>query len=129
MLTNATAERLFEMKLRAMANQFKEQLTNPDITALSFEERFGLLVDAEYTARKSNRLARLIKSAGYAFPNACLEDIEYHADRGLDKAMIARLSTCNYVREFHNVIILLAQQEAGNRIWPTLLALPPIAVL
>lgn len=106
MLTNTTAEKLREMKLGVMANQFKEQLTNPEIASLSFEERFGIIVDAEYATRKSNRLTRLIKAAGYAFPNACLEDIEYHADRGLDKALIARLGTCVYVRENHNVIIL-----------------------
>jgi DNA replication protein DnaC len=106
MLTNTTAEKLREMKLGVMANRFKEQLTNPDISALSFEERFGLIVDAEYATRKSNRLTRLIKSAGYAFPDASLEDIEYHADRGLDKAMITRLGTCTYVRERHNIIIL-----------------------
>lgn len=68
-----------------MANQFKEQLSNSDISVLSYEERFGMLVDSEYASRKSNRLTRLIKAAGYPFPNACLEDVEYHADRQLDK--------------------------------------------
>lgn len=106
MLTNATADKLREMKLGCMAAQFKEQLTNPDIAALSFEERFGLIVDAEYAIRKSNRLVRLIKSAGFAYPSACLEDIEYHTDRGLDKTLILRLGTCAYVKEHHNVILL-----------------------
>jgi DNA replication protein DnaC len=73
---------------------------------LSFEDRFGLVVDAEWSTRKSNRLTRLIRAAGYVFPDACVEDIEYYADRDLDKALITRLSTCNYVRERHNVIIL-----------------------
>lgn len=89
-----------------MANQFKEQLSNSDISVLSFEERFGMLVDSEYASRKSNRLTRLIKAAGYPFPNACLEDVEYHADRQLDKGLIMRLGTCAYVQEHHNVIIL-----------------------
>jgi DNA replication protein DnaC len=106
MFTNSTAEKLREMKLGVMATQFKAQLTNKSISDLSFEERFGLIVDAEYTTRKSNRLTRLIKSAGYVYPNACLDDIEYHADRGLDKAMITRLGTCVYVKECHNIILL-----------------------
>jgi DNA replication protein DnaC len=89
-----------------MASAFKEQLGDTTASELSFEERFGLLVDSEWISRKNNRLTRLIKTAGYAFPGACLEDIEYHADRGLNKAMIARLGTCNYVREHHNLIIL-----------------------
>ena len=65
---------------------------------LSFEDRFGLIIDAEWATRKSNRLTRLIRAAGYVFPNACVEDIEYHADRGLDKTLITRLSTCNYIK-------------------------------
>jgi len=106
MLTNTTAEKLREMKLGVMAKRFKEQLSSPDINTLSFEERFGLIVDAEYATRKSNRLTRLIKAAGFPYPNASLEDIEYRADRGLDKAMITRLGTCAYVRQHHNVILL-----------------------
>ena len=106
MLDNATFEKLRDMKLSAMASSFRKQLTDKALNELSFEERFGLLVDAEWTARKNNRLKRLIKSADYVFPGACLEDIEYHSDRQLDKALITRLGTCNYIDEKHNVIIL-----------------------
>lgn len=73
---------------------------------LSFEDRFGMLVDAEWTSRKNNRLKRLIRKADYTFPNACLEDIEYRDDRKLDRPLITRLGTCNYVDECHNIIIL-----------------------
>ncbi|MEW6651589.1 MAG: IS21-like element helper ATPase IstB, partial [Chloroflexota bacterium] len=106
MLDNNTVSKLHEMKLSAMAGAFQKQLAASIASELSFEERFGLLVDAEWTSRKNNRLTRLIRAAGYAFPNACLEDIEYHADRQLDKALITRLGTCNYVRDCHNIIIL-----------------------
>lgn len=106
MLTNATVEKLREMNMRVMAEKFKEQLTNPDIESLSFEERFGLITDAEYANRKTKRLMRLVRAAGYVYTNACLEDIEYHADRKLDKSTITRLGTCNYVQEHHNIIIL-----------------------
>jgi DNA replication protein DnaC len=106
MLTNSTAEKLREMKLSVMANHFKGQLSDPAVSELSFEERFGMLVDVEWATRKSNRLTRLIKAAGYSVPNACLEDVEYRPDRGLDKGLITRLGTCAYVRECHNVIIL-----------------------
>ena len=106
MLTNATVEKLRDMNLKVMAEKFKEQLSNPDIAGISFEDRFGLIVDAEFANRNTKRLTRLIKAAGYAYTNACLEDIEYHADRKLDKATVARLGTCNYVRERHNIIIL-----------------------
>ena len=106
MLDNNTVFKLHEMKLSVMAKSFKKQLEDNAINELSFEERFGLIVDSEWTARKNNRLARLIKNAGYAFPDASLEDIEYRADRKLDRAQITRLGTCNYINECHNIIIL-----------------------
>ena len=106
MLDNNTVTKLHEMKLGVMASLFLKQLKDNGVSALSFEERFGLLVDAEWTTRRNNRLKRLMRSADHAFPGACVEDIEYHADRLLDKAMIQRLATCNYVDERHNLIIL-----------------------
>ena len=106
MLDNNTVFKLHEMKLGVMAKSFKKQLEDNSMNELSFEERFGLIVDSEWTARKNNRLARLIKNAGYAFPDASLEDIEYRADRKLDRAQITRLGTCNYINECHNIIIL-----------------------
>jgi DNA replication protein DnaC len=63
-------------------------------------------VDAEWTSRQNNRLNRLIRNAGFSIPEACLEDIEYHPDRELDKALITRLGTCNFVDEHHNIIIM-----------------------
>lgn len=106
MLDNNTISKLHEMNLSIMAAAFQNQLGKSSIAEMSFEERFGLMVDAEWTARKNNRMKRLIRNADYALPNACLEDIEYHADRRLDKTLIGRLSSCNYVQECHNVIIL-----------------------
>ena len=106
MLANTTAEKLRDMKLSVMASNFEKQLTDHKIHELSFEDRFGLMVDAEWATRKSNRLTRLIKAAGYPYPDAAMEDIEYRPDRGLDKAQLARLATCAYVKERHNVILL-----------------------
>ena len=81
------------MKLGAMAAAFKQQIEDSGITELSFEERFGLIVDAEWSTRKSNRLTRLTRGANFNFPGASLEDIEYRPDRELDKALITRLAT------------------------------------
>ena len=106
MLANTTSDRLREMKMSIMAKYFDRQLTDPKMQELSFEDRLGLLVDAEWTARKNNRLTRLIRAAGYPYTDASMEGIEYRPDRGLDKALLTRLSTCAYVREKHNVILL-----------------------
>ena len=106
MLNSTTTSKLHEMKLSAMAAAFRHQSEKEDFSGLSFEERFGLIVDAEWTSRRNNRLMRLLKNAGFSEPGACLEDIEYHADRKLDKAFITRLGTCNFIDENHNVLVL-----------------------
>jgi DNA replication protein DnaC len=106
MLSNNTVGKLHEMKLSVIAKAFREQLEDGNMDSLSFEERFGLLVDAEWSNRKSNRLNRLIRNANYEFPGSCIENIEYHPDRKLDKAQITRLATCRYIEECHNIIIL-----------------------
>lgn len=106
MLTTTTIEKLRSMKLTTLARYFEKQLTDPNVSALSFEERFGILVDIEWTTRRNNRLKRLIRSAGYSDPNAALENIDYLPDRKLDKAFLERLGTCEYISKHHNVILL-----------------------
>jgi DNA replication protein DnaC len=111
MLNETTITKLQEMKLGVMAKTLREQMGDSDFNNIPFEERLGLIVDAEWNTRKNNRLTRLIKTAGYEFPNACIEDIEYRSDRKLDKAQITRLATCNYIQEAHNIVLLGA---SGN---------------
>ena len=106
MVNETTISKLHEMRLTAMADSYRKQLKDGLFSVLSFEERFGLIVDLEWSRRKSNKLITLIKKADFRFSNACVEDIEYHADRKLDKTLITRLSTCNYIQEKHNVIIM-----------------------
>ena len=106
MFAENTLTKLHEMHLSVMAQAFREQTSSTEYTSLSFEDRFGLIVDAEWATRKSNRLTRLIRNAGYSIPDAALENVEYLPDRKLDKALITRLATCTYVLEANNVIIL-----------------------
>jgi DNA replication protein DnaC len=106
MLNEATIDKLKEMQLDTMADAFRNQERDPAIASLSFADRLGLLVDAEWSARKSRRLTRLIRGAQLQFPGASVEDIEYHDDRKLDRALITKLSTCTYIQDRHNIIIL-----------------------
>lgn len=113
MLTNSTITKLHEMRLRAMADAFREQTQSPAYASLSFEERFGLAVDAEWTRQKSNQLSRLLRKATLRYPSACVEDIEYHVDRRLEQAQMLRLATCAYIHEKLN-IILMGASGAGK---------------
>ena len=106
MMNEATLSRLYEMKLSTMAASYRQQMDDNGIHKLSFDERFGLLVDIEWTTRKNNRLKRLIHSAGFPISGACVEDIEYRADRKLDREQITHLATCTYIADKHNIIIL-----------------------
>ena len=106
MLTNETVAKLRDMRLSTMANQFAVQLADDRYSNMSFEDRFSLLVDAEWANRKSNQLKRLIQGAGYVFPNACVEDIEYRPERKLSREQLLRLSTCAYLLECYNVVLM-----------------------
>lgn len=106
MVNEPTVRKLHEMRLSAMAESFQAQLLDPGFQELSFEERFSMLVDLEWARRKSNRLAALIRKADFQQTNACIEDVEYHADRKLDRTQILRLGTSAYIHDKHNIIIM-----------------------
>ena len=124
MLTNETISKMNDMHLGAMARRFKEQLDDSSVSALSFEDRFGLLVDTEWTTRKSNHLDRIIKKAGYAIPGACVEDIEYLPERKLDKTQILRLASCSYIQN-PTMSFFWEPPEPARTIWPVLSAWRP----
>ena len=106
MLNSPTMEKLRHMKLRGMADFFAEQMGDPAMRDLSFEDRFGLLVDAEYAKRKNAALQKLIANATLKTPSACVEDIEYLPDRNLNRDTMAKLSTCTYIEEHRDVVIV-----------------------
>jgi len=106
MLNENTVMKLHEMRLRGMADAMNAQMENHSFEQMSFEERFGLIIDEEYNRRQNNRMARLIKEAGYEISDACVENVKYHEDRMLDRNLITKLSVCNYIHERQNIILL-----------------------
>ena len=93
------------MRMTAMANALIIQDEDHKTKEMTFSERLGMLVDIEYSSRKSNRLKRLIKAAEFDQPEACVMDINYISGRKLNKDLILRLATCEYITEYHNVFI------------------------
>jgi DNA replication protein DnaC len=104
MLNEQTVEKLYAMKLNGMAEAFKEQVQQPNITELSFQERFSLLVDRQWTWKENRRMKRLLSNAKLKI-NGCIEDIDYRAPRGLKKSVILQLAGCEWVPQGHNIII------------------------
>ena len=105
MLNNQTADKLRSMKLPAMAAEYVRQLETPEMGALDFSERLGLMADAEWTARHNSRIKRLVQDANLRVPSASFADLDYRPSRKLDRAYIARLTDFNWVRGGKNVII------------------------
>jgi DNA replication protein DnaC len=102
MLNNATLSQLKELRLSVMADGFREQSEKKNIASLSFEERFGLLVEAEWLHRRNKRTERLMKKAGFRF-TAAVEDIDYTNKKGVSKGEIIKLSLGAYIRKAQNV--------------------------
>ena len=105
MLNHQTLEKLAGMRLPSMSGEYRRQLESSDTTALSFEERFGMLVDAEWAARHNNRLAKLLRLAKLRIPGACIEDLDYDLRRKLDRGYVARLADCGWTNEHRSLII------------------------
>ena len=87
-----------------MAAAFEEQQTLAASANLSFDERFAMLVDRELNWRDNRRVARLLREAKLKSSQACLEDVRYDNKRKLDKALIAQLASCQWIRAHQNLI-------------------------
>ena len=105
MSNEATIDKLVEMHMTPMADAFRAQLRDPSICEIPFEDRFAMMVDAEYNSRKTNRLKRLIKAASFDQPEAYVGNINYTSGRKLDKDLINRLAGCEYITDTRNIFI------------------------
>ena len=104
MLTHPTIEKLQALHLTAMAQAFDHQRGSSQHAELSFEDRFGLLVETEWTAREQRRLVQRLRQAKLRYP-ACLEDVDFATPRGLVREVVLSLGTGGWIRDHHNVLI------------------------
>jgi DNA replication protein DnaC len=104
MLNHPTHERLISFGLHGMAKAFEEQRRQPDIAALSFEERLGLMIDREAIERDNKRLVTRLKFASLR-QSAVIEDIDLRAVRGLDRALFQKLAAGDWIDRHHNLLI------------------------
>jgi len=99
-------EKLLAMRLQGMADAWKAQEQDPAMRELSFPERFGMLVDRQWSWRENQALARRLKAAKLR-GNACVEEIDYRASRGLDKSVIRALTQESaWVAQHENIFVL-----------------------
>lgn len=112
MLPQQTLDLLHTLRLTGMAHALEEQQGVPDLAQLSFDERFALLLEREKHARDDRRLTRLLQLARFRV-NACVEDINFRARRGLDRATLLQLAGGDWIRQ-HQVTLLVGPTGTGK---------------
>jgi DNA replication protein DnaC len=105
MLTQPTLDQLKTLKLEVLAKAWLDQQQRADLLQLDFDERFSLLVDAQFMAQQNKRLDRALKEAKLKLSSACLEDIDYPAQRGLDRTLIRQMASGSWVQQHLNCVI------------------------
>lgn len=104
MLTHPTLDKLQELRFNGMLEAYREQLESTDYESLTFDERFGFLVEREHIVRHNRRLKTRLRQAKLRL-SANVEDIDYRQPRGLDKRLMLSLASCDWVRKRHNLIL------------------------
>ena len=104
MLIHPLAERLRVIGMAAMAEAFVEMQSQSAATDLTREDWLGLLLDREVTARDSKRLTRRLSQARLR-QNAVVEDTDFRAPRGLDRALFHKLAGCDWLRHSQHLVI------------------------
>ncbi len=105
MMMHTTLAQLRSLKLDGLAAGLEEQLAQPGMGALSFEERVALLVERELHCRNDRKLLRLLKNARLKYGQAAIEDIDSRTGRGIDRREVMSLALGDWVSAGHSVLV------------------------
>jgi hypothetical protein len=118
-LNHETAAKLRQIKLADMVEAYEQQRSISSLQTLTLNERLGLMVDQEWIRRQNNKMTALVKKAGFIESIACIEDVDYTADRKLDRQLV--LSWPREITSTMLEILSLREQRAlGKAFWPRL---------
>ena len=104
MLNEQTMTKLYAMKLNGMADGYEEQRQQPKMADLSFDDRFGMLADRQWRWREERALTTRLRNAKFKL-QACIEDVDYRASRGVKRAQVDQLSNSEWVGYHQNAIL------------------------
>jgi DNA replication protein DnaC len=105
MMNEPTIEKLKALRLEGLLTSWLEQQKNPKLGDIAFDERLGLLVDAEWLHRENKRLKRVLGGAKLRLGQACIEGIDFPAKRQLDRAVVRQLASCTWVAEHQSILV------------------------
>ena len=110
---NQNYEKLIKLNLNKMAELYKEQSSNKIYMEMSFDERLALLIDGETDDKFNKLIYGIQRRSNIKMSNATISDIKFYPDREIDKALTAKLSTCDYI-QYHLNVIVIGATGAGN---------------
>lgn len=105
MMINTTLAQLRDLKLAGMVSAVEEQLATSATSALCFEERLAMLVDREVIHRGDKRRTALLKNAKLKYPQACIEDVDGRAGRGIERSTLMSLALSRWIEDGSAVLI------------------------
>jgi DNA replication protein DnaC len=104
MMNQPTLDKLQALRWFGLAEAWRQQMENPEVATLSFDERFSLLVDQHWTWRENQAMARRLKRSKLD-REPCVEDIDFRHPRGLDRSLMRTLSNSQWVVHHHSVLL------------------------
>jgi len=105
MLNHNTLEQLRTLKLQGFADALEEQMRQPDIHAMSFEERLAMLVDREINVRNERKQTRLLQNAQLKFPRAAIEDFDNRSGRGIERKAFMSLALSAWISQGDTILL------------------------
>jgi DNA replication protein DnaC len=115
MLTHPTLDQMVALGLRGMADAWRALAEQDPGQALERNEWLGLMLDREAAARADKRFANRLRNAKMRFPNACIEDVDFAAGRGLDRRQILSLAQGDWIKAREQII--LTGQTGTGKTW------------
>lgn len=113
MLTEEHFGMLTRFRVRAMGDKLREMVDDASYDRYTFEERMEMLIEAEASARRGRKVAKLVREARFKLPNACVEDVVYLPGRKLSRDRVARLASCDWV-EAREVVVIISKAGCGK---------------
>lgn len=113
MLTEEHFQLLTRFRVRAMGDKLREMVDDASYDRYTFEQRMEMLIEAEASARRDRKVAKLVHEARFKLPSACVEDVVYLPDRKLSRDRVARLAACDWV-EGCEVVVIISKTGCGK---------------